>query len=93
MNGPRHYLKAEQLIIQANEWMDADHGWKAELSSEERIARRQADMAQAQVHATLALAAATAELERFGDDDGGASLGRYDRYSRAWGKAMDGEAV
>ena len=34
-------------------------GWKASMTAEERIQRRAADLAAAQVHATLALAAAT----------------------------------
>lgn len=58
--GPEHYREAERLTQQAGEWMDADTGWKAHMSGEERIARRAADLAEAQVHATLALAAATA---------------------------------
>lgn len=92
MNGPRHYLKAEQLIRQANEWMDADHGWKAQLSSDERIARRQADMAQAQVHATLALAAATATLDVFEGPNGGAGTGRSHEDWKAWADALKGGA-
>lgn len=60
MTGPDHYREAERLASQADAWMDADTGWKAALASEERIARRAADLAAAQVHATLALAAATA---------------------------------
>lgn len=58
MTGAEHYREAERLIRAADEWMDADFGWKAHLSSDERIARRTADLAAAQVHATLALAAA-----------------------------------
>ncbi|GHA01228.1 hypothetical protein ACFOOM_12315 [Streptomyces echinoruber] len=58
--GPEHYREAERLAEQADSWMDADIGWKAHLPTEERIARRRADLDAAQVHATLALAAATA---------------------------------
>lgn len=58
MTGPEHYRVAERLIADADAWMDADSGWMADLSGEERIARRVADLAAAQVHATLALAAA-----------------------------------
>jgi hypothetical protein len=65
--GPEHYRKAEELISTADEWMDADLGWKAHLSAQERIDRRSADLAAAQVHATLALAAATA-LNDYGTD-------------------------
>jgi len=60
MTGPEHYREAEELAKRADEWPDADYGWKAALSTEERIARRAGDLAAAQVHATLALAAATA---------------------------------
>ncbi|WP_069769734.1 hypothetical protein [Streptomyces sp. LUP30] len=60
MTGPEHYREAERLTDQANSWANADTGWKAHLSSEERIAYRMADLAEAQVHATLALTAATA---------------------------------
>lgn len=59
MTGPEHYREAERLLRTADEWMDADFGWKAHLSPDERIARRTADLAAAHVHATLALAAAT----------------------------------
>lgn len=59
MNGPEHYRAAEQLCVRADEVLDADWGWMANLSTEERLARRAADLADAQVHATLAYAAAT----------------------------------
>ncbi|MFE2556644.1 hypothetical protein ACFXGT_11500 [Streptomyces sp. NPDC059352] len=58
MTGPEHYLKAEALAGQALTWMDADTGWKARLPTAERLAHRAADLAEAQVHALLALAAA-----------------------------------
>jgi hypothetical protein len=59
MNGPDHYAEAERLAEQAETWLDAELGWKAALSTDMRIARRDSDNAAAQVHATLALAAAT----------------------------------
>ena len=49
MTGPEHYREAEQLIKQANKIMDGFPG--------EQYAQT---VATAQVHATLALAAATA---------------------------------
>ncbi|HVQ96110.1 MAG TPA: hypothetical protein VMU51_34135 [Mycobacteriales bacterium] len=49
-----HYLAAERLLAAADGWMDADIGWQAHMSTDERIARRRADLAAAQVHATLA---------------------------------------
>jgi len=58
--GPEHYLEAERMRAAADEWADADLGWKATLTAQERINQRLADLADAQVHATLALAAATA---------------------------------
>ncbi|WP_432116609.1 hypothetical protein [Streptomyces sp. S1] len=57
MAGPEHIREAERLTKQAEEWMDADTGWKARLSTAERLAHRQADLATAQVHALLALVA------------------------------------
>lgn len=60
--GPATYHKGRRLIDDAAHWMNADIGWKAELSSEERIARRMADLAEAQVHATNANTAALVML-------------------------------
>jgi hypothetical protein len=62
MTGPDHYREAERLTTQADRVLDADYGWMASLSTEERLARRNSDLAAAQVHATLALTAATALL-------------------------------
>jgi hypothetical protein len=78
--GPEHYREAEQLASQADEWMDADWGWKAKLTAEERLAYRTADLGAAQVHATLALAAATALI------DGKPRSGSFDNY-REWAAA------
>lgn len=60
MTGPEHYREAERLTEQADVVMNADYGWMGGLSSEERLQRRVGYLADAQVHATLALAAATA---------------------------------
>ena len=60
MTGLEHYREAERLLEEADAWMDVDYGWKANLSADERIARRTADLVAAQVHATLAHTAATA---------------------------------
>lgn len=60
MTGPEHYTLAERLADSAETWLDADQGWKGNLSAAERIAYRNSDLAAAQVHATLADAAATA---------------------------------
>lgn len=56
-SGPFHYDEAEKLLKQADHWLNADTGWMATMSTEERLARRAADLAAAQVHATLALTA------------------------------------
>jgi hypothetical protein len=60
MTGPEHYAEAERLAAEADEWLNADHGWKAHLSSGERLARRNSDIAAAQVHAILGLTAVVA---------------------------------
>lgn len=59
MTGPEHYREAERLAQQAATWMNADTGWKAHLTGAERLAHRVADLAEGQLHATLAAAAAT----------------------------------
>jgi hypothetical protein len=58
--GPEHYRKAGELAATADEVMDADWGLYASMSTEERLQRRMGLLAAAQVHATLATAAATA---------------------------------
>lgn len=57
MTGPEHYREAERFAAAAGEWENADTGWKGALSTHERLARRQLDLAAAQVHATLAATA------------------------------------
>ncbi len=61
MTGPEHYREAEQLAGEAAAVMDADWGIYAGMSVQERIERHTAGLLAAQVHATLALAAATAD--------------------------------
>jgi hypothetical protein len=58
-----HRREAERLFRQADEWMDADLGWKARLTVDERVARRTADLLAAQVAATLALVDVTAQAQ------------------------------
>ena len=55
-----HYQMAESLTMTAAGVMDYDHGLYASMGTQERLQRRAALTAEAQVHATLALAAATA---------------------------------
>lgn len=64
MTGPEHYREAERLAASAEEWMDADSGWKSQLSAAERTARRSADLLAAQVHATLAQTDTAREIAR-----------------------------
>lgn len=45
-----HFREAEKLIEQAESWEDADYGWRASLSSRERIDRRKADFLGAIAH-------------------------------------------
>lgn len=68
--GPEHYREAERLTTQASAWADADTGWKGRLTGAERIAYRMADLAEAQVHATLAQAAAAALNDNAADAGG-----------------------
>ena len=72
MNGPEHYREAERLAEQS---LNADYG-------DEEFRMRLA--AVAQVHATLALAAATAELNAIEGPGGGSATGRLAEQGRAW---------
>jgi hypothetical protein len=64
VTGPEHYKAAESLTGVAAGVMDYEHGVYSSMGTEERIQRRAAFLAEAQVHATLALAAATADAAR-----------------------------
>lgn len=48
--------RVSALLDEADYWLDADTGWKGKLSGAERLARRNSDLAAAQVNATLAVA-------------------------------------
>jgi len=82
--GPQHYRQAERLAEQADAWMNADTGWKAHLSTDERIARRNADLLAGLLHAVLADAAATA-LNDHSHSEGGMPLEDYDAWVKAAG--------
>jgi hypothetical protein len=56
VTGPIHYLEAERSAEAADAVMNADYGWMASLSTTERLQYRMAYLAEAQVHATLAMA-------------------------------------
>jgi hypothetical protein len=62
MTGPQHYEMAESLTMHAAGVMDADTGIYARMTTDDRLLRRLALTAEAQVHATLALAAAFTEV-------------------------------
>ncbi|MFD4830195.1 hypothetical protein ACFWPV_10120 [Streptomyces uncialis] len=64
MTGPEHYREAERLLTMAHHWTDGDGG-DTELGA--------ALAAEAQAHATLALAAATARQAPVGGDEIGMS--------------------
>lgn len=72
MTGPEHFREAERLIDQASEWLDS------------YADRRIADLAEAQVHATLALAAATA-LSDTDPNGSGMSVADYEVWYEAAG--------
>jgi hypothetical protein len=57
MTGPEHYREAERLI---------DEDRKAPWDDGDDVARSAAMMAAAQVHATLALAASTVDVQKVG---------------------------
>jgi len=79
-----HFREAKRLREEADRWLDADAGWKASLSSDDRIARRNSDLLAAQVEATLALADAMrgdAPPARAGTSRYGAE---FDRLVSSW---------
>ena len=55
MTGPEHYAESERLIAQANAALSDDVDGRVKMSAHAML------ISQAQVHATLALAAATAQ--------------------------------
>ena len=61
MSETDHFREAERFAASADEWMDADTGWKANMGTGKRIARRANDLQAAQVHATLAQTAVARE--------------------------------
>lgn len=75
MNGPEHYAAAEDCLSYV-----ADHSSFPE--------RHQLYLAKAQVHATLALAAAVAGLDASEGPGGGSTLGRRPEDADAWDVAL-----
>jgi hypothetical protein len=60
VTGPEHYRLAEQLAGEAAAVLDYEHGIFASMGTAERLQRRACLLAEGQLHATLADAAATA---------------------------------
>lgn len=77
MTGPEHYRTAERLIAALRD---------VPLGSEKESAL----LAEAQVHATLALAAAVAGLDAHEGPGGGSATGRTLTDVSAWEKAFGG---
>jgi hypothetical protein len=75
MTGPEHYREAERLIEPGEQ----------DANEPELVLR---DIAIAQVHATLALAAATAQLDAYEGPGGGSATGRSFSDSTAWDAAF-----
>lgn len=84
MNGPQHYREAERLIAAVT--LDGTHpdGSPFIRSDEPQT------IALAQVHATLALAAATAGLDATEGPNGGSATGRTADDATAWEQALGG---
>lgn len=79
MNGPDHYLEAERWVSYAADIYQNDR---------EHITDGQVAAAIAQVHATLALTAATATLDAAEAPNGGSATGRPDAVE--WAEALAG---
>jgi hypothetical protein len=77
MTGPEHYRAAELLQKHARDLADADDSPDA-ADTANRIQRRMAHLADAQVHATLALAAAVG-LSAATGEAGGAGVAQRSR--------------
>lgn len=77
MTGPEHYRQAERLIAAVT--LDDGHL----IEDDPNV------IALAQVHATLALAAATAELDAFPVGDGVAATGRDSEAAVAWSYVLE----
>jgi hypothetical protein len=88
--GPEHYRAAEEILADAQKvknTMATEGDWEPL----EVAAALQTRYGEAQVHATLALAAATAELDTYEGPTGGTGTGRSVRQGNAWGEAFGGE--
>lgn len=93
MTGPEHYKEAERLIeIAAKLSMKTVQHAKengADAGEMQVMASHSANfLAEAQVHATLALAAATAELDAAEGPNGGSATGRLSANAVEWEKVL-----
>jgi hypothetical protein len=75
VNGPDHYRAAE--------------GWLSEVRHDTRTPESSQALAAAQVHATLALAAAVGTLDAHAAGVSGAATGRIPEDAAAWRQATD----
>ena len=78
MSGPEHYRAAEDLLETAVD------GGNVDTEYEDRLTAR------AQVHATLALAAATAGLDAIEGPNGGSATGRGVDDAIGWNRVIGG---
>lgn len=78
MTGPEHYRTAERLLRAVDVYRASEDNYSAQMA-----------IAEAQVHATLALAAATAELDHYGGGEDGGTGGTIAQ-SHAWQKVLAG---
>jgi hypothetical protein len=91
MTGPEHYRSAEQLLAQAERVNnDLADGRYPQHEVNGRNAGMRVLIDCAQVHATLAVAAATAELDADEGPAGGSATGRDGNRSRAWSEVLGG---
>lgn len=81
MTGPEHYKAAEELL-QRDRQVPMD-GVTYVVPGPSEL-----DLAEAQVHATLALVAAMAQLDAYEGPAGGSSTGRSAAEARAWESAF-----
>lgn len=72
-SGPEHYREAEEYLAAARKFYAKDRYEDGQLAA-----------ALAQVHATLALTAATAEVDAIEVHDGDYHTGRTDEEGKAW---------
>lgn len=93
MTGPEHYKEAERLLRLASDYGVAvmNHAQNIGITSADLQAAGTQSVylvGAAQVHATLALVAATAELDAAEGPNGGSATGRLAEDTVAWEKVL-----